>query len=118
MKTRTWILLFSLLAAGCLLCSCFVFFNGSPAKKATVRSDGVTVMTLDLSVDGEYPVASDYGENVIRVADGKVSVVSADCPTQDCVHHAPSDSGAPIVCLPNRLVITFSDVAEYDALIG
>lgn len=118
MKTRTWILIFAAAAAICLVCSYFVFFCASPAATATVRSDGVTVMTLDLSVDGEYRVASDYGENVIRVSDGKVSVVSADCPTQDCVHHAPSDSGAPIVCLPNRLVITFSDEQEYDALIG
>lgn len=118
MKTRTWILIFAATAAICLLCSYFIFFGGSPAKTAVVRSDGVTVMTLDLSVDGEYRVASDYGKNVIRVVDGKVSVITADCPTQDCVHHTPSDSGAPIVCLPNRLVIAFSDAQAYDAIIG
>lgn len=118
MKTKYWILLFALLAAACLLCSYFIFFGGASAAIATVRSDGVTVMTLDLTVDGEYRIASDYGENTIRVADGKVSVESADCPTQDCVRHAPANSGAPIVCLPNRLVITFSDAAEYDAIIG
>ena len=117
MKTKYWIFLFAGMAAVCLLCSCFIFFGGSSAATATVRSDGVTVMTLDLSVDGEYRVASDYGVNVLRVADGKISVVSADCPSQDCVRHTPSNSGAPIVCLPNRLVVTFSD-AEYDAIIG
>ncbi|MBQ6431593.1 MAG: NusG domain II-containing protein [Oscillospiraceae bacterium] len=118
MKTKYWILLFALLAAACLLCSYFLFFGGTSGTTATVISDGVTVMTLDLFVDGEYTIKSDYGENTIRVVDGKVSVVSADCPTQDCVHHAPANSGAPIVCLPNRLVITFSNAQEYDAIIG
>ena len=118
MKTRYWIMLFAGIAVVCLLLSLFVFFGGSPAAAATVTSDGVTVLTLDLSVDGEYRVKSDYGENVLRVAGGKVSVISADCPTQDCVHHAPANAGAPIVCLPNRLVITFSNTAEYDAIIG
>ena len=118
MKTKYWIILFACLAAVCLLCSYFIFFSGTAAKTATVRSDGVTVLTLDLFVDREYRVESDYGVNVLRVEDGKVSVISADCPTQDCVRHAPSNSGAPIVCLPNRLVITFSDAAGYDAIIG
>lgn len=118
MKTKAWILLFAGLAAACLLCSYFIFFGGASGTTATVTSDGVTVMTLDLSVDGEYRIASDFGENVVRVADGKVSVVSADCPTQDCVRHAPANSGAPIVCLPNRLVISFSNTADYDAIIG
>ena len=49
---------------------------------------------------------------------GKVSVSEASCPSQDCVRHLPSDSGAPIVCLPNRMVIKFADEAGYDALIG
>ncbi len=118
MKTRTWILLFTALAAVCLLCSYFIFFGGTSGTTATVASDGVTVMTLDLSADGEYRIVSDYGVNTIRVADGRVSVVYADCPTQDCVRHAPSNSGAPIVCLPNRLVITFSSSEEFDAIIG
>lgn len=117
MKTKYWIMLFSAVAAVCLVCSFFIFFGASPATTATVRSDGVTVMTLDLSVDGEYRVESDYGVNVLRVEDGKISVVSADCPTQDCVRHGAANSGAPIVCLPNRLVITFSNSSEYDAII-
>lgn len=118
MKTKYWILLFVLLAAACLLCSYFIFFSGTSGTTATVRSDGKTLMTLDLSKDGDYRIESDYGKNILRVADGKVSVVSADCPSQDCVQHAPANSGAPIVCLPNRLVITFSNAQEYDAIIG
>lgn len=118
MKTKYWIILFCCLAAVCLLCSFFIFFGGASGTTATVSSDGVTVMTLDLTADGEYRIESDYGVNVLRIADGKVSVLSADCPSQDCVRHAPANAGAPIVCLPNRLVITFSDNAAYDAIIG
>lgn len=102
----------------CLVLCCIFFFGNTAKTTATVLSDGVEVMSLDLSVDGEYLIESDYGSNTLRVADGKISVISADCPTQDCVHHAPADSGAPIVCLPNRMVIIFSNTAEYDVMIG
>lgn len=118
MKTRYWIFLFVLVALICLTL-CYFFFFGIPAStSATVLSDGKMIMTLDLSVDSEYRIVSEYGENLLRVADGKVSVIYADCPTQDCVHHAPADSGAPIVCLPNRMVIIFSYEQKYDAIIG
>lgn len=34
------------------------------------------------------------------------------------MHHAAADHGAPIVCLPNRLVVQFSTPSELDALLG
>ena len=33
-------------------------------------------------------------------------------------HHAAADHGAPIVCLPNRLVVQCSTPSELDALLG
>ena len=95
MKTRDWIFLFASLAAVCLLASYLLFSGHLNSTKTEVLSDGVKVMTLDLSVEGEYPIVSDYGKNTLLVAEGKVSVISADCPSQDCVHHAPASSGAP-----------------------
>lgn len=110
--------MFVLVAIICLALCYFFFFDNAASTSATVLSDGEAVMTLDLSLDSEYKIVSEYGENLLRVADGKVSVISADCPTQVCVQHAPADSGAPIVCLPNRMVIIFSNAQEYDAMIG
>lgn len=118
MKTKTWILLISLFSLVCLALTA-VFFLGAAAKNsAEVYSDGSLIMTLDLSKDGEYTVA--YGEdwNTLIVQNGKVSVSSASCPSQDCVQHGAANSGAPIVCLPNRLVIQFTDQNALDALVG
>lgn len=67
------------------------------------------------------------GYNLIRIADGSVSVVSADCHEQICVHHKPiTGEGETIVCLPHRLVVEItggkagdsSDDAPSDELDG
>lgn len=118
MKTRTWILLFAALAVVCVTLSLFFFRAGDASRYAEVYSDGELVLTLDLQIDGTYYVGTAERWNNLTVENGKLSVSEASCPSQDCVRHPPSDSGAPIVCLPNRMVIKFVENAGYDALIG
>lgn len=118
MKTKTWLLLFSLL---CLLLagmSVWLLLGGEQAGYAEVYSDGKLVVTLDLSKDTEYRFEHGEAWNLLSVRDGKISVISASCPSQDCVHHAAADHGAPIVCLPNRLVIKFASSSAFDAMVG
>lgn len=118
MKTKTWIVL---LGSFALLCTCLALllqFSRQPARCAEVSSDGRHVLTLDLRQDGEYRIESHTGWNLIRVENGSVRVIEASCTSQDCVKCGAASSGAPIVCLPNRLVITFSDSNDYDAMIG
>ena len=118
MKTKTWLLLFSLL---CLLLagmSVWLLLGGEQAGYAEVYSDGELVVTLDLSKDTEYRFERGETWNLLSVRDGKISVISASCPSQDCVQHAASDHGAPIVCLPNRLVIKFARSSAFDAMVG
>lgn len=117
MKTKSWIILFAALALLCAVLSAVILLPGGHSRAALVYSGGTLVKTLDLSVDGEYRIENGEEWNVISVRGGLVCVASASCTSQDCVHHAPSGSGAPIVCLPNRLVISFSDQAPYDALL-
>lgn len=118
MKTRSWILLFSLLALLCAGLSAVFLLGCEGADFAEVYSDGKLISRVDLSKDAEYRV--DYGGewNSLTVKDGKISVSAASCASQDCVRHAPADHGAPIVCLPNRLVIKFVNSSELDAIIG
>lgn len=118
MKTKSWIFLFSAFAVLCATLSAVLFLGGRSASTAVVYSDGIAVQTLDLSVDGEYRIEYGKGWNILTVRDGKISVTTASCASQDCVHHAPASSGAPIVCLPNRLVIRFTDDTVLDAMIG
>ncbi len=117
MKTKHWILLFLALAllsgaAALLLARC-----APEAQAIEIYSDGKLVRRVSLSVDGEYRIESDNGWNLVTVKDGKAAVTAASCPTQDCVRHGAASSGAPIVCLPNRLTVKFCTEAEYDALL-
>lgn len=76
-----------------------------------------------LASDTEYTVTSDagpeQGTNTIRIADGTVDVISADCSNQICVEHDPiSQPGEQIVCLPHGLVVeVVADEADATALV-
>ena len=117
MKTRTWILLLAavfLALAGIVV---WQYFGVKPAGTAEVWADGQLVRTLDLSADGEYRVETERGWNVVSVSGGKVAVTAASCPDGDCVRCGQRNSGPPIVCLPNRLSIRFSDPGELDGVV-
>lgn len=115
MKTRTWLLIFGSVA---LVCGAALLVPHKAAKTAEVRSDGKVLYTLDLSKDGEYRVEHGEDWNLLVVENGKIRVDAASCASQDCVRRGAADGGAPIVCLPNRLVIEFSDDGALDALLG
>ena len=116
MKTRTWLLLFATLALAC--CTALLFLRFQTSTQAQIRSDGKLIAVVDLSKDAEY--RTDYGDdwNVVAVRDGKIFVESSSCANQDCVRRGAANGGAPIVCLPNRLVIEFSEGSDLDALLG
>ena len=116
MKTRTWLLIFGTLA---LVCAAALFLlRPAQAAQAQIRSDGKLIASVDLSKDAEYRI--DYGDdwNLVVVQGGKIRVESASCDNQDCVRRGAANGGAPIVCLPNRLVIEFSEGSDLDALLG
>ncbi len=115
MKTQTWILLFALLAVVCLVLS-FILLSASASNFARVYTENKLILELDLRENGEYRIENGENWNILTVKDGKISVSSASCPTQDCVKCGERNSGAPIVCLPNRMVIEFADTEELDAL--
>ncbi|MBR6118722.1 MAG: NusG domain II-containing protein [Oscillospiraceae bacterium] len=117
MRTRSWALLLGaifLILAGLAL---WQSLGTKPAGSAAVYADGVLVRTVDLSVDGEYRVESAEGWNLLRVRDGKLAVTAASCPDGDCVRCGPRNTDPPIVCLPNRISIRFSDSGEVDGVV-
>lgn len=118
MKTKYWIVIFSSFAVLCSIAAYMLFFRGDANQTAEVSLNGAWVMTLDLTEDNVYPIENEDAYNVLTVQDGKIAVTAASCMSQDCVHQGWSDHGAPIVCLPNRLVITFRDSGGVDAVVG
>lgn len=108
MKTRTWILIFCALALALGVSSAVLLWPGEDAAAAEVYSEGRLVRTVDLRVDQVFTVESARGTNVVTVADGKIAVTAADCPDGWCMARGYCAGGARIVCLPNRLVISFA----------
>ena len=119
MKTKIWIILIVLVLALCLGLSLFLLKPGAPATHAEIVSNGVLLQTVDLRIDREFTVTTESGgTNVVTVKDGKIAVTQATCPDHYCMKRGFCDSGADIVCLPNRLVIHFTAPQEIDAVIG
>lgn len=118
MKTKTLVLIFVAVAAVCAGLTCLFFLQGTPANTAEVYVDGVLVRTIDLSKDGTYRVEHEDDWNILTVQDGKLAVTAASCTGGDCIRHGAANHGAPIVCLPNRLVIQFIQDDGLDAVAG
>ncbi len=94
-----------------LVCAGELYFSGilrpgSEGAYAVVYVDGEEVKKYDLSKNTDDTVTGINGTNQIRVQDGKISVVSADCRDQICVNHLPINrENESIVCLPHKVVI-------------
>ena len=114
LKTKTWIILFALIAAACLGLS-LPLFSQEQARFAKITSRGEVVKTVDLAIDQEFTVD---GKNTVTVKDGKIAVTWADCPDHYCMKRGFCTGGTDIVCLPNRLVIEFLGEQSVDAAIG
>ena len=118
MKTKFWIALIGALLLICVALSLWLLWPREDAAYAEVWSEGKLLYTLSLSVDREVRVETERGVNVITVKDGKIAVTGADCPDHYCMQRGFCDSGAQIVCLPNRLVIKFVGEQEVDGAVG
>ena len=116
-KNKYWILIFGVIFAACLLLM-LLPQNAAPATSAQVVSEGKIVCIADLAKDQEFTVTVDGGYNVVSVKGGKIAVTAADCPDQYCVRQGFCNSGAQIVCLPHKLVISFLGETEIDGAVG
>ena len=117
MKNKYWIMIFAAIFA---LCLALVFFpkNSAPAQTAQVVSDSKVIRILDLNVPQEFTVEVTGGYNTVTVRDGKIAVTEATCPDGYCMERGFCNGGTAIVCLPNRLVISFVGEQEIDGLLG
>lgn len=100
--------------------------RGSDEVIATIYVDDQAYASYDLSTitDTELITIGEPGaQNTIRISPEGIAVIAADCPDQVCVHQGTHSHGpAPIVCLPHRLSIRFSEKTDnpdsLDAVVG
>lgn len=83
--------------------------NGS---RVLAQADGDTY-EYSLDKDGIYKVEGALGYTTFEIKDKKVRIIDSPCPNKTCI-----DQGwtSPIVCLPNRVIITIQDYGEFDAV--
>ena len=75
-----------------------------------IQVDGKEYGTYPLTTDREIEIND---SNVCRIQDGKVKMVSADCPDQICIQESAMDeNGGTMVCLPNMIVLLIVDAKE------
>ncbi len=110
LSNKTWLLILGGLLALSAAAAALLYARTPSGTVAVVTLDGAEVHRVDLSQVTESYELSFTGESgitdVVEVAPGKIRVLQADCPDQVCVRQGWIETGvAPIVCLPNRLVI-------------
>ena len=119
MKTKYWIILLSLLLLLCGAGGAFLLMPGGDSTHAQIISDGQVMQIVDLRIDREIYITTDNGgRNTVTVKDGKIAVTEANCPDHYCMERGFCSGGAQIVCLPNKLVISFLEKQEVDGVVG
>lgn len=115
MKSKYWIIAIALVLCVAVALSIYFMRPGAAASHVQVYADNRLLHTLSLDTDTQITVTTQYGTNVITVKDGKVAVTEASCPDHYCMERGYRNSGTDIVCLPNRLVLKFTN-ATVDAI--
>ena len=83
-----------------------------------IYQDGQLVQEVSLQQNTTLTIPGEY-KNVVQIQDGKVGIIEANCPGNDCVHTGPvSTPGASIVCLPNRVEIRIVGSGGVDLVVG
>lgn len=110
--SKTTKVILTLLAAAAAVSTAAIFWGkgGTDRPVARITLNGELIQEIDLeevTVPYSFTVEGEKGlTNTILVEHGRIRVSQAGCPDQICVNQGfISDGTAPIVCLPNRLMI-------------
>lgn len=79
-----------------------------------IVSDGKILYSFDLSKTKNQSItimsADGKSSNTVCIKDGKIFISDAECKDKICVKSGElKTNGLPIVCLPNKLIIRFSE---------
>ena len=93
------------------------FRHGTPDSVKITYSENTAVYAL--SDEREVGLESGGIFLTVKIADGKVSVISSSCPDKCCVKKGEiSKCGESIVCLPAKCTVTLIGEDTFDANAG
>nr|WP_297874469.1 NusG domain II-containing protein [uncultured Blautia sp.] len=115
MKKKDLILICSVLvlaAAFWLIPRAVGIFGNSEAQKLRITVLGKEYGVYSLDEDQVIKIGD---TNVCEIKDKKVTMISAECPDQLCIHQGPIRlQGETIVCLPNKVVLEVTGMKQTD----
>ncbi len=88
-----------------------MLFRQKP-QTVEIISDGKVIYTLDLSRERNREITVEFEgrQNIICIENGDIYMKEAECPDHTCMKTGRlSKAGVPIVCLPNHLIIRYSN---------
>lgn len=97
----------------------YILQNKNEGRTVMISQNGKELYRIDLDREKDRTIEVEYEgrKNVIEIKDGRIHMMSADCPDHICIETGWLTDGKPIVCLPNRLVIEFEN-SELDGTAG
>lgn len=121
MKNRKLTLLYIITAAIFITAAVFslIILTYRPTQTVEILQDEKVLYIIDLTAAQNQTITIDCedGSNTVEILDGRIRVKEADCADNTCVKMSWLDGGAPIVCLPHRLVIRFVENSDVDAVV-
>lgn len=105
-RTRHWAA--AITAVLLLSATSLLYYGQRSGTVANIYLDNNCIRSVNLSTaeNETFTVESDWGFNTIRVENGRIHIIDADCPDQICITSGwLSETAIPIVCLPHKLVI-------------
>lgn len=99
--------------AAILAAGIFLSKNSLKKKGSTVRvlADG---KEYEFQMkNGTYKVEGAIGITTFQIEDGKVHIIDSPCPNKTCVEPGWT---SPLICLPNKVIITIANYGDFDAV--
>jgi len=105
------------LALAIMLAGIPLFLSSGNGESVRVVCRGNTVAEVALLSDTTLTIESAVGPTLIRISEGSVFVVEANCPQKICIATGRiSKPGRAIICAPGRVAIIVEGNEKYDGI--
>lgn len=92
-----------------------VLFRKPESEYVAIVQDNEIIYKFDLKSAENQEIridCEDGGYNIVEITDGQIRISEADCPDKTCVNTGFLSGSVPVVCLPHKLVIRYSNENE------
>ena len=99
----------------------FLVYRRPDTELVEIVQDEEVLRGINLSQAEDQTIKVEYEGRVnkIEIKDHQIHMLEAECPDHTCINMGWLDSAAPIVCLPNHLVIRFAGAGDdLDVIVG